>query len=163
MGFDAKSYYDILGLILLIREERAGWSGAPGQTSLGVLSCSSCHELRKKWFNKEDIAPVLKYAGHLFSGSGDQCRPLNRRHTDRVYLMIRKSTLSPSAVPQWNRWLGKGINIWWTSDTHKQKIIPHTWRTVTNSRRTVVFQVGFVSALTGASQTRQTRKKKKRI
>lgn len=158
MGFDAKSYYDILGLILLIREERAGWSGSPGQTSPGVLSCFSCHELRKKWFNSTCTQICRAFVFWLWCSM-----QASEQKAHRVYLMIRKSTLSPSAVPQWNRWLGKGINIWWTSDTHKQKIIPYTWRTVTNSRRTVVFQVGFVSALTGASQTRQTRKKKKRI
>ena len=137
------------------------WPGIePSPPTLGAQSLSH-------WTTRDVPRNYLmRGAQHLYSNMQGicflalvvRCRSLNRTYTDRDYIVMGKSTVMLSAVPQWNRWPGESISLWWTREIHKQKTLPCMSDAVPNSRCAVVFEVGFVFALTGPSQRTQTRK-----
>ena len=136
------------------------WPGIePSPPTLGAQSLSH-------WTTR-DIPrnDLMRRAQHLHSNMQGisflalvaRCRSLNRRYTERDYIVIGESIVTLSGVPQWNRWPGESISIWWTSEIHKQKTLPCMASAVPNSR--CAGEVSFVFALPGPSQRMQTRKK----
>ena len=78
----------------------------------------------KKWFNEGAPQLYSNMQGICFLALVVRCRSLTRTYTDRDYIVMGKSIVMLSAVPQWNRWPGESISIWGTSEIHKQKILP---------------------------------------